>query len=93
MLGRETKLGARLECMAVLSGRAGTTSEVDFSREIRLFPKFCLSEKQLATRTMKRTKAGRSENAGGPQIENRGHSNTVVRPNHVSCYFNRLAME
>ena len=30
MLGKETKLGTRLECMAGLSGRPGTSSEVDF---------------------------------------------------------------
>jgi hypothetical protein len=30
MLGPETKLGARLECMAGLSGRADSTSEIDF---------------------------------------------------------------
>src|SRR6476646_3266715 len=29
MLGRETKLGARLECMAGLSGRAGACSEIE----------------------------------------------------------------
>ena len=29
MLGRETKLGARLECMAGLSGRADSTSEIE----------------------------------------------------------------
>ena len=37
-----------MECMAGLSGRAGTGSEVDFSREIRLFPKFCLSDLPLS---------------------------------------------
>ena len=34
MLGRETKLGARLECLAGLSGRAGASNEVEFPREI-----------------------------------------------------------
>ena len=34
MLGRETKLGTRLECLAGVSGRAGASNEVEFPREI-----------------------------------------------------------
>jgi hypothetical protein len=34
MLGRETKLGTRLECLAGLPGRAGASNEVEFPREI-----------------------------------------------------------
>jgi hypothetical protein len=34
MLGRETKLGTRLECLAGLSGRAGASNEVEFPPEI-----------------------------------------------------------
>jgi hypothetical protein len=33
MLGRETKLGARLECLAGFSGRAGASSEIDSGRD------------------------------------------------------------
>ena len=33
MLGRETKLGARLECLAGFSGRAGACNEIDSARD------------------------------------------------------------
>src|SRR6266567_6734701 len=33
MLGRETKLGARLECLAGFSGRAGACNETDPARD------------------------------------------------------------
>src|SRR5258707_1027623 len=36
MLGRETKLGARLECMAGLSGCAGACNEIDPARDEEL---------------------------------------------------------
>ncbi len=34
MLGRKTKLGVRVECLAGVSGRAGASNEVEFPREI-----------------------------------------------------------
>ena len=33
MLGRQTKLGTRLECLAGVSGRTGASKEVEFPRE------------------------------------------------------------
>jgi hypothetical protein len=36
MLGGETKLGTRLECLAGISSRAGASNEVGFPREIPL---------------------------------------------------------
>ena len=34
MLGRETKLGTRLECLAGVSGRPGVSNEVELPRKI-----------------------------------------------------------
>src|SRR5712675_155744 len=55
MLGRETKLGARLECMAGLSGRADSRSEIE---TVGLAAGRFMRDRQLRGDTTPRIEAG-----------------------------------
>src|SRR4029453_5543337 len=49
MLGRETKLGARVECMAEVSGRPGASKQVEFRRVIPCHPRKAIWFQSAAT--------------------------------------------